>query len=114
MMTSEESTACYIASEHYRRCYRERLARHGINFIALMKPTGGGFTDACDSINTAIVQAWDRHECPSEKAMPIFQQWIDGDIMCSAVREQLTDAADVAIFRSAEAMWLDIGECYSD
>ena len=114
MMTSEESTACYIASGGYRRFYRERLARHGINFLVLMRPTGGGFSDACDSINTAIAKAWDRHERPSEQARPLFQQWIDGAIMSSAVSEQLTDPADIAIFRSAEAMWLDLGECYSD
>ena len=113
-MNSEDSTACYIASEGYRRFYRERHARHGINFIALMRPMGGGSSDACDAMNTAIVEAWDRHERPSEKAMPIFQQWIDGDIMSNAVSKQLTAPADVAIFRSAEVMWLDIGECYHD
>ena len=113
-MSDENSLDGYVASAHYWRFYRERLDRLGIRFFTYMKPTRGGISDACDSMNTALFTAFKNGESPTSSARSLFQRWIDSDIPSSDVIVQLREPGDIQIFKDAENMWLDLGGSYHD
>lgn len=105
---------CYIASPHHKRFYRERHERLGISLFTFMRPSGGGIPDACDSMNTVLFAAFRNGESPTPLARDLFQHWIDGDITCADVIDQLRESGDILIFRDAKTMWLEICGSYHD
>lgn len=69
-----------------------------------------GFNDESDAVNAAIQEAASRGNAPTFEAIGVYQSWIDGEIVSWDVPVLLTDPIDLAIFKAARVLWMELAD----
>lgn len=71
-------------------------------------PKSGDFNAESDAINASIQEATEQGNPPSVAAVGVYQSWIDGEIGSCDVQALLTDPNDLAIFKAAEILCMEL------
>lgn len=67
-----------------------------------------GINAESDAMNASMQRAIEQGNPASVAAVVIYQRWIDGEIESWNVPELLTDPNDLAIFKAAEYLWMEL------
>ena len=69
-----------------------------------------GINAESDAMNASMQKAIEQGNPASVAAVVVYQSWIDGEIENWNVPDLLTDPNDLAIFKAAESLWMELAD----